>query len=165
MKRKKFLPFRRKFQGKTNYRKRLEMLKSHILRIVVRRSLKNITVQAIEFHPEGDKTLFTVTSKELQKYGWKGYGKNAPAGYLVGLLFGIKAQQKKIKVAILDQGLYPTRQGTVTFSVLKGLIDSGMKIPHDAKIFPSEDRTQGKHISEDIVKQFVLVKTNIQKVK
>lgn len=165
MKRKKFLPFKRKLQGKTNYKKRLELLKSQKLRVVVRKSLKNITVQAVEYHPEGDKTLFSVTTQELKKFGWKGYGKNTPAGYLVGYLFGIRAQQKKITEAILDQGLYLTRQGTVTFSVLKGLIDSGMKIPHDPKIFPKEDRVQGKHISEDIAKQFIAVKANIQKVK
>ncbi len=165
MKRKKFLPFKRKLQGKTNYKKRLQLLKSHILRVVVRRSLKNITVQAIEYHADGDKTIFTITSKDLKEYGWKGYGKNTPAGYLTGYLFGMKAQEKKIQEAILDQGLYPTRQGTVTFSVLKGLIDSGLKIPHDPKIFPHEERIKGKHISEDIVKQFESVKANIQKVK
>src|SRR3989338_1065017 len=165
MKRRKFLPFKRKLQGKTNYKKRLELLKSQKIRVVVRKSLKNITVQAVEYHPEGDKTLFTVTSNELKKYGWKGYGKNTPAGYLIGYLFGIKAQQKNITEAILDQGLYLTRQGTVSFSVLKGLIDSGMKIPHDAKIFPHEDRILGKHISEEISKQFSAVKANIQKVK
>jgi large subunit ribosomal protein L18 len=165
MKRRKFLPFKRKLQGKTNYKKRLELLKSHMLRVVVRKSLKNITVQAIEYHPEGDKTLFTVTSKELKDHGWKGYGKNTSAGYLIGYLFGMKAQQKNIKEAILDQGLYPTRQGTVTFSVLKGLVDSGMQIPHNPKIFPHEDRIKGKHISEDIMKQFETVKAHIQKVK
>src|SRR3989338_6697712 len=105
------------------------------------------------------------TSKYLKEYGWKGYGRNTPAGYLVGYLFGMKAQGKKIQDAILDQGLYLTRQGTIAFSVLKGLIDSGMKIPHDAKIFPHEDRILGKHISEEISKQFSAVKANIQKVK
>ncbi len=165
MKTKRFIPFKRKVQGKTNYRKRLSLLKSHRLRVVVRRSLRNITVQAVEYHPEGDKTLFSVTSKELKEFGWKGYGRNTPAGYLVGYLFGMKAQQKKIHDAILDQGLYLTRQGTITFSVLKGLIDSGMKIPHDAKIFPHQERVEGKHISEDVAKQFAATKANIQKVK
>ena len=165
MKHKKFIPFRRKLEGRTNYKKRLELLKSGMLRVVVRRSLKNITVQAVEYHASGDKTIMTVTSQELKKYGWTGYGKNTPAGYLIGYLFCIKAQQKKITQAILDQGLYPTRQGTVSFSVLKGLVDSGMKIPHDPKIFPKEDRVQGKHISDDIAKLFTTVKANIQKVK
>lgn len=165
MKSKKFLPFKRKLQGKTNYRKRLDLLKSQRLRIVVRRSLRNIIVQAVEYHPDGDKTLFTVTSKDLKEFGWKGYGRNTPAGYLVGLLFGMKAKQKKVQEAILDQGLYLTRQGTITFSVLKGLIDSGMNIPHDSKIFPREDRVEGKHISEEVAKQFAVTKANIQKVK
>ena len=165
MKTKKFLPFRRKLEGKTNYRKRLDLLKSGRVRVVVRRSLKNITVQAVEYHPSGDKTLLSVSSKHLKEYGWKGYGRNTPAGYLVGYLFGMKAQQKKIPEAILDQGLYLTRPGTIPFSVLKGLIDSGMKIPHDAKIFPLQERVEGKHISEEIAKQFAASKANIQKVK
>lgn len=165
MKTKRFLPFKRKRQGKTNYRKRLGLLKSDSLRVVVRRSLKNIIVQAVEYHPDGDKTLLSVTSRDLKEYGWKGYGRNTPAGYLVGYLFGMKAQQKKIHKAILDQGLYLTRQGTITFSVLKGLIDSGMDIPHDAKIFPHQERVEGKHISEEVAKQFAASKAHIQKVK
>jgi len=165
MKTKKFIPFKRKVQGKTNYKKRLKLLKSGKVRIVVRRSLRNITVQAVEYHPDGDKTLLTVTSGALKEFGWKGYGKNTPAGYLVGYLFGMKAKQKKIEEAILDQGLYPTRQGTVSFSVLKGLVDAGMKVPHDPQIFPNEERIQGKHISEDAAKQFEQVKANIHKVK
>ena len=165
MKTKKFLPFKRKAQGKTNYRKRLELLKSGKVRIVVRKSLKNIIVQGIVYEPDGDKTLFSVTSNELKKYGWKGNGRNTPAGYLVGYLFGMKAREKKVEEGILDQGLYPTRQGTIIFGVLKGLIESGMKIPHDPVIFPAQDRIQGKHISEDRSKQFDQVKASIQKVK
>ena len=163
MKRKKFLTYRRKREGKTNYRKRLGLLKSHTLRLVVRKSLKNITVQLIEYNPDGDKTLVTVSSKELKKYGWKGYCRNTPAGYLVGILCAIKAKKKKIDTAVLDLGLSPARSGTVMFSVLKGVVDGGLQVPHDPTIFPSEERIAGKHISEDIVKQVEATKANIEK--
>lgn len=165
MKKIKRLPYRRKREGNTNYKKRLELLKSGKIRVVVRRTLRNILVQAVQYEKDGDKTLFSTTSKDLKKYGWKGYGRNTPAAYLVGYLFGTKAKQHKVVEAILDQGLYATRQGTITFGVLKGMVDAGLQVPHDPKIFPHEDRIKGKHISEDVSKEFEAVKANIQKVK
>lgn len=164
MKRKKFLQYRRKLEGKTNYKNRLELLKCGLPRIVVRKSLKSILVQAIEYHPDGDKTLLSINSKDLNEFGWKGSDKNIPAAYLIGYLFGMKAKQK-IPKAILDKGLYPTRQGIFIFAVLKGITDSGLKVPHDPSIFPEETRIKGKHISENIEKMFELAKSNIQKVK
>jgi len=165
MKHQKFLEFRRKREGKTNYKNRLELLKSNMIRIVVRKSLKNITIQAVQYHPDGDKTIMSVTSKELKEFGWKGSGKNTPAAYLLGYLFGIKAKSKKIAGAILDKGLYPTRKGTFVFAVLKGITEAGFNVPHDAVIFPEEDRVKGEHISDEMVKQFEQTKNNIQKVK
>jgi len=166
MKRKqKFIPYRRKREGKTDYRQRLELLKSRTLRLVVRRSLRHITAQLVEYHETGDKTLITAHSKELKKHGWDGYTRNTPAGYLVGYLCGIKAKQKKIDAAVLDMGLYSSRKGTVLFSVLKGCVDAGLNVPHDTAIFPDEGRVQGKHITDDMPKKVELVKSNIQKVK
>ncbi|HLC22607.1 MAG TPA: 50S ribosomal protein L18 [Candidatus Nanoarchaeia archaeon] len=165
MKRKKFIPYRRKREGKTDYKKRLRLLKSGALRLVVRKSLRNITVQIIQYDKNGDKTLLSSTSAELQEYGWKGYGRNLPAGYLVGLLCGMKAKQKKIDYVIFDQGLYPARKGTVIYGVLKGFTDAGVNVPHDSSIFPEEERLMGKHISDEITKQFDAVKTKIQQVK
>ena len=97
MKRKKFLQYRRKLEGKTDYRKRLELLKCSLPRIVVRKSLKSILVQAIEYDPNGDKTILSITSRDLSELGWKGSEKNIPAAYLIGYLFGMKAKQKKIQ--------------------------------------------------------------------
>lgn len=165
MKIKKFLQYRRKREGKTDYKKRLELLKSNLVRVVVRKSLRNIIVQAIEYQDNGDKTLFTVTSKELKEFGWKGSGKNTPAAYLIGYLFGIKAKEKKIHEAILDKGLYPTRKGIFTFAVLKGMTDAGLKVPHNPSIFPDDNRITGGHISEETKKSFEHTKNNIQKVK
>lgn len=165
MKTKKWVEYRRKREGKTDYRLRLKLVKSEKLRLVVRKSLKNIMVQAIEYQPNGDRTLLSVNSRELEQYGWKGYRKNVPAGYLVGYLFGIKAKKAKIGTLILDQGLYVSRKGTVIYSVLKGVVDAGVEIPHNEEIFPDEERIKGKHISENIEKMVEETKNNIQKVK
>jgi large subunit ribosomal protein L18 len=165
MRKKKFLEYRRKREGKTNYKSRLNLLKSNLVRIVVRKSLKNIIIQAVEYHPDGDKTILSATSKELKEFGWKGSGKNTPAAYLLGYLFGMKAKTKKIDGAILDKGLYPTRKGTFVFAVLKGVTDAGLNVPHDESIFPEESRIKGEHISEETAKEFEHAKNNIQKVK
>jgi large subunit ribosomal protein L18 len=164
MKRKKFIPYRRKREGKTNYRKRLRLLKSNTLRLVVRKTLKNITAQVVEFHPDGDKTILSVSSKDLKKYGWTGYGRNTPAGYLVGFLLGTSAKKKNHQKMVLDLGLNAARSGMSLFSVLKGVVDAGIEVPHSATIFPSEDRISGKGISEAVSKQFGEVKSKIEKV-
>ena len=165
MKRKKFVPYRRKREGKTNYKKRLQMLKSHSVRMVVRKSLKNIIVQLVEYHPDGDKTLVTASSNELAKYGWKHYKRNIPAGYLVGFLCGVKAKQANLNHAVLDIGLYTAKHGTLVFGVLKGAVDAGLDIPHDPAVFPTEDRIAGKHISAELSQAVEAVKTSVQQVK
>jgi len=45
---------------------------------------------------------------------------------------------------------------------LKGVLDSGINIPHSESILPNDDRIRGKHISEEIVKQFEDVKKKIE---
>jgi large subunit ribosomal protein L18 len=166
MKKRKFIPYKRKAQGKTNYRKRLSLLKSKSLRLVVRKSLRNIKAQLVEYGVDGDKTLITATSEELKEFGWNRYRKNVPAAYLVGALCATKAKKAKIETkAVLDIGLNTARKGTVLFAVLKGAVEAGLEVPHDPKMFPSEDRIVGKHISEDVAKTFEQVKTKIQGTK
>ena len=63
------MQFKRRKEGKTDYQNRLKMLKSGRPRLVVRKSLRYITAQVIEFTPKGDKTLVSATSKELKKLG------------------------------------------------------------------------------------------------
>ena len=43
------VPFKRKREGKTDYKKRLKLLSSSKPRLVIRKSLKNMTVQIIEY--------------------------------------------------------------------------------------------------------------------
>src|SRR3989344_6410882 len=96
---------RRHREGKTNYPKRMKLITSGLPRLVIRRSLKNITAQLIQYTPTGDKVLAASTTQELEKkYGWKAAKRNTPAAYLTGYLLGKKAQKQNIKKAVADTG-------------------------------------------------------------
>jgi large subunit ribosomal protein L18 len=138
------VPFRRKREGKTDYRKRLILLKSKLPRVVVRKSNKNMIVQLVEYAENGDKVLFTVSSSQLKKYGWEMNTGNMPSAYLTGLLLGKKANGKQ---AILDLGLQAPIRGSRLYAALKGAIDGGVEIASSEENLPSEDRIKGKHIS------------------
>ena len=141
------VPFRRRREGKTDYRKRLKLLMSHKPRVVVRRSNSYLRIQLITTDKQGDRTFVDTTSKELRRYGYEGGGKNLPAAYLTGLLFGKKAIEAGFKEAILDIGLHTSVHGSRIFAALKGVIDSGMEVPHDPVVFPPEERIRGEHIA------------------
>jgi large subunit ribosomal protein L18 len=142
---------RRHREGRTDYRRRLRLLKSRKTRIVVRKSLKNITVQFIEYSPEGDKISISVDSSELVKnYNWKYSVSTIPAAYLTGLLAGKKAMKKGIKEGILDIGRYRPTRGNKLFATLKGVVDAGIQCPHDEGMIPSEERILGKHLDDKI---------------
>lgn len=140
--------FRRKREGKTHYRKRLKILTPHKFRFVVRGSLKNVQVSVIEYDAKGDNVLFTVHSKALHKFGWKGYNGNVPSAYLTGLFAGKKAIEKGVKEAILDLGLNKSTKGSRLYAALAGAIDAGLKIPFAQDMFPSKERISGEHIAK-----------------
>lgn len=157
---KRIVSFKRRRDEKTNYKKRLALLKSEKARLVIRKSLSNISVQFINFKPTGDETLASAVSTELKKFGWTKCG-NVPAAYLTGLLAGKKAKEKNIKEAVLDLGLQTSTKGSRLYAALKGVVDSGINVPHSKDILPSEERINGKHISEEITKQIEDVKKKI----
>ncbi len=138
--------FRRAREGKTDYKKRVTLLKSNLPRLVVRKSNKQILAQVVSFDVKGDRVIAQANSAELKKLGWRHGLKNTPAAYLTGLLAGKRALEKKVPEAILDVGLYTTVRGAKVFAALKGAVDAGLKINHDTKVFPAEDRIAGKHI-------------------
>ena len=143
----KITQFRRRREGKTNYHKRLALLKSGKTRLVIRKSNYAFIVQAVNYSIGGDKVLFTLSSKILDKFGWKYSKSNTSAAYLIGFLAGKKLLEKGIKDAIFDIGLVTPKKGIKYYAVLKGTIDAGLNIPYgDESIFPSEDRIKGKHI-------------------
>lgn len=156
------IPFKRKNQKKTDYKKRLKLLIAKKPRVVVRKSLNNILIQITTFSLNGDKIEISANSRNLVKFGWKFHRGNIPSAYLTGLLCGIKAKQKNIKEAVLDIGIYPSVKGSVLYASLKGLVDAGLKINHSKEILPSEDKISGKHITDYAQ---LLLKTNKEKYK
>ncbi|MBW3012178.1 50S ribosomal protein L18 [Candidatus Woesearchaeota archaeon] len=138
--------FRRKLQGKTNYRKRLALLKSGQHRLVVRTSIHNTYVQLVEYQPEGDKIVVSADTKQLAKLGWKFSGSSVPAAYLAGLMCAKKS--KGVKQAVLDAGPASLTKGCRIYAALKGAIDGGLEISASEEVFPSEDRITGKHIED-----------------
>jgi len=76
--------FRRRREGKTDYRQRQRLLRSRIPRAVVRMSSKNTYIQFIAYDEIGDKVLASASSKELTKFGWTAPTGNLPAAYLTG---------------------------------------------------------------------------------
>lgn len=141
------VPHRRRREQKTDYRQRLELLKSGRPRFVVRRSLNNTRCQIIEHNPKGDITKAAADTGELEGFGWKGSSGNMPAAYLAGLLCGVRAGRKGIKEAILDIGLLKSMKGSRTYGALKGALDAGLEIPHSEDILPDVKRIAGEHIS------------------
>ena len=160
------VPFRRRREGKTDYRRRLKLLLSRKNRIVVRKSNKNIRIQLISADTGGDKTSVSAMSTELIKYGFTAGTCNIPAAYLNGLLFGKRATAAGFEEGIFDIGLITPVHGSNVYASLKGALDCGMEIPHDPAVFPAEDRITGNHIAAflerpDIVDMIKTVKDKI----
>lgn len=153
--------FKRKILGKTNYRKRLKLLLANKPRLVVRKSLKNISAQVVEYGEKGDKIVVSAHSSELKKYGYGRSKGNIPAAYLVGLLAGSKAKKKNIAESVLDIGLQNSVKGSRIYSVLKGCLDAGLKVPHSKDILPIENRIKGEHIKDFDTNKFEEVKKKI----
>lgn len=153
--------FRRRREGKTDYRHRLNLLKSGLPRAVVRKTLNNIIIQFTEYTPEGDKIIGSASGFELKKYGWKYSASNTPSAYLTGLLGGKKAVKNNVKNAVLDIGLQTPVKGSAVFASLKGMVDAGVSIPYDKKMLPSDERIKGSHINKEMIKLFEEVKAKI----
>lgn len=143
------VPFRRRREGKTNYRTRRALVLSKVPRLVVRLSLKHAIVQIIEAEAIGDKVIVSAHSRELAKtYGWLGNCGNIPAAYLTGLLCGFKALANGVETAFLDIGLHIPSKGTRVFAAMKGVVDAGIEVPHSEDILPDEGRIIGQHIAD-----------------
>ena len=139
------VPFRRRRKGLTNYAKRLALVKGGKPRMVVRKSLKRVSVQFVTFGDKGDATLATANSSELAKYGWSGRS-NLPTAYLTGALAAKRAKKKGVGDFVLDMGLSTASKSALPFAAARGAVDAGLK----ANIRPGvvEDaRIRGEHIA------------------
>ncbi|MFP3255321.1 MAG: 50S ribosomal protein L18 [Thermoplasmata archaeon] len=144
--------FRRRRENRTDYRKRLALLKSGLPRAVVRKTLKNTIVQIALYHESGDRIVASAVSSELKKFGWEFSTKSVPAAYLTGYLAGLRAKKAEIEKAVLDSGLLKPTKGGRIYAAMKGLVDAGIDIPHGDETEPDEERLKGKHLNENIEK-------------
>ncbi|NLI62626.1 MAG: 50S ribosomal protein L18 [Methanosarcinaceae archaeon] len=159
------VPMRRRKEGKTNYHTRLSLIISKRDRIVVRKSTRNTQIQLIAPTPVGDVTYVSAISTELGKFGYTGPTGNTTAAYLTGLLFGYRCLKSGYEEGIADIGLHSSTHGSRIYAALKGIVDSGVDVPHDSSVFPSDERISGKDSAEyndrDISSVFETAKENI----
>ncbi|UCE96211.1 MAG: 50S ribosomal protein L18 [Candidatus Bathyarchaeota archaeon] len=141
------VPYRRRREGKTDYKARKALIISRLPRLVTRASSKHTNVQIIEATPEGDKVIASANSQELRNYGWQAACGNLPSAYLTGLLCGMRSIGKNVKKAVADIGLHQPTKGARIFASLKGAIDAGLEIPHNIKKLPDGKRLEGQHIA------------------
>jgi large subunit ribosomal protein L18 len=139
---------RRRREGVTDYRARRRAITSQRTLLVVRISNKNVSSQFVKPTVNGDVVLSAAHSKELAKMGWHGSSKSTPACYLLGLLAGKKAMKAGVKEAVAYNGLVPFIRGSRIAALLKGVVDSGVKVPVGEQAFPDESRLSGKSIAE-----------------
>ncbi|MCX8190360.1 MAG: 50S ribosomal protein L18 [Candidatus Diapherotrites archaeon] len=139
------VPFARRRNKKTNYIKRLALLKSGKNRLVFRRTNKSCIVQLIKYYPEGDRTVVHVNSKRLAKYGWLGKA-NMPTAYLCGYIAAKECLSKGINEAVFDIGLITPIRKSSCFAALKGALDGGLSVSHRKEVIPDEGTISGKHI-------------------
>lgn len=145
------VPFRRRRQGKTDYRVRLRLLKSGRPRAVVRLTDRCVRVALVAYDPKGDRVLAAASSRELGAIQFPASSlASTPAAYLTAYLAGLRAKAGGTTGAILDAGLrHPTEGGRLAAAV-KGLLDAGIEVPHGEGGFPSADRLNGAHLSKPL---------------
>jgi len=155
------VPFRRRREGRTDYRHRMALLKGAKVRAVVRKSNRSTRVQFIDYREKGDVVVASAVSTDLTEFGWTGSGKSTPGAYLTGLLAGKRAKEKGVAEAVLDIGLRNPTKGATVFAALQGILDAGIDVPHSDKMLPSKDRISGKHMREGTAATFEGVKGKI----
>lgn len=175
------MPHRRRREQKTDYGVRLKLVKSGAVRATIRKSASHTIVQFVKWENKGDRTLLTVTSAQLAKFGWSAGTGNIPAAYLTGLLAARLAKAVGIDNIIADFGMQTSTKGGRLYAVIKGLADGGMSLPYDKAMLPDEKRIGGSHIAAwasaaakpaftaykvraaDLQKHFAEVKARIEK--
>lgn len=122
------LKFRRRREAKTNYAKRLALVKGNIARVVVRKSNKRVMGQIVRYEERGDVVLYSADSRELKSFGWTSRS-NRSTSYLTGMLLASKIKKEdQGKEYILDIGLSTPVANSMPFVFAKGCIDNGLKL-------------------------------------
>ena len=157
---------RRRREGKTDYLKRIKLLKSNSPRVVFRKTNRYLIVQYILSKEAQDRVILGVNSKKLLGYGWpkelEGSLKSISAAYLTGFLLGRNILKEKLEKPIVDFGMNRAIHKSKPYALLKGLIDSGIKINCPKEAFPEEERIKGENMIEDFSKFFDKIKLKIE---
>ena len=154
--------FRRKREGRTDYVRRLSLLKSRLPRLVVRKTNKHLIVQVIEYLPDGDRVLASASTEHLAKHGWSAATGNSAAAYLTGMLLGKKLLAQKVdKEIIVDIGLQTHKKGSRLYAAVRGVKDAGVAVKCSADVLPGDERLTGDHLSEKARKEFETVKNKL----
>jgi large subunit ribosomal protein L5e len=150
-------------------------------RLVVRITNKDIVAQIISSKIAGDFVLSSAYARELSNFGMPVSHTSYAAGYATGLLLARRVL-KKLGLAdkyagnnkevgedynveaiddgpnpfycILDCGLHRTTTGARIFSVLKGVADGGVEIPHGINRFVGYNKEE-KKLNADILKKYI----------
>lgn len=141
------VPLRRRREGRTNYEKRLALLKSGDHRAVIRISNNHTEIQFAAYHPDGDRIVTTATSRHLQEHGWDEHTGNLPAAYVTGFLAGKKALDEGVNKAVPDFGVQDQEYGSRHYAAVKGMRDAGLDVPADESVLPADERAHGSHAS------------------
>ncbi len=131
---------KRRQEGKTDYKARMNLLKSEMPRVVFRKSNRYLFGQIVISEIAQDKVIVGVNTKELLSKGWpknlSGSLKSLPAAYLMGYMLAKKS--KEIKEGILDIGLLRHVAKSRAYAFVKGLIDGGFEISCNNDALPDE---------------------------
>jgi large subunit ribosomal protein L18 len=163
------IPKKRRRENRTDYSKRIKLLRGGTPRLVFRKSNRYLTAQYVESSEARDIVITGMTSKSLKKYGWpeefRGSLKSTPAAYLLGLSIGKKIIKENLKNPIMDFGMIRGLKKNNAFAFLKGVLDSGVEIKCKEEAFPSEDKIKGKNLKKDFSKIFEEIKSKIENEK
>lgn len=140
--------FRRRREGKTDYRKRRGIILGKLPFLSVRVSGRYVYAQIIRPTASGDITMCSASSRELSQFGWKGPSKNMPGAYLTGYYLGQRARKNNVRNVIMYSGVGRFIHGSRIASVISGAKEAGLEIGVDEESLPDRERTSGGHISE-----------------
>lgn len=140
--------FRRRREGKTDYRKRRGVVVGKQPFLSIRISGRYIYGQVLKPTATGDVTLCAASSRDLaQKFGWKGSPKSLPGAYLTGYQLGSVAKQRGVSGAVVYTGVGRFVHGSRIASVIAGAKDAGLEMEINEDSLPDEKRLKGEHIS------------------
>jgi large subunit ribosomal protein L18 len=146
---------RRRFEGKTDYKARMALIKSGKPRLVIRKTNRYVIAQLVLTEIAQDKVIATAISKDLISKGWpeamSGSLKSRAAAYLTGLMLGNKVKAK-YKEAIVDFGMNRNVKKSRIYATIKGFIDSGVKVPCSEEVLPTKEEMANEKTDKILAK-------------